>query len=159
MYCNKISLWDRSFKLLSLIACCSLLRSANIGVIRKFWSSFMLSVIIVTVDALQMKILGLSTPSLRHFEVGLLLWLVLSLSFLKVSKIVADWLRLVSPNGITYLKQLESVTPNIHVEDDLLYPELFHQIYFNWKTSISLVDIHYGKAMKVDNVNKVKFFS
>ena len=53
-----------------------------------------------------------------------------------MSKIVADWLRLVSPIDIIYFKQLESFTPNIHeklieivnfFEDDLLYTGFFDQ--------------------------------
>ena len=110
-HCDKNSLWDwyrafLSFKRLSFIVCCSLCRSANVGVIRKFWSSFKLSAISVAVYASQTKIAGLSS-SLRRFEGGLLPWLLLSFSFLKVSKIVTDWLHLVSPVDIMYFEQLE----------------------------------------------------
>ena len=96
MHCDKNSLWDwyrafLSFKRLIFIACCSLCDSANVGVIRKFWSSFKLSAISVPVDASLTKIAGLSSSSLRRFEGFLLSWLVLSFSFLKVSKIIADW--------------------------------------------------------------------
>ena len=112
MHCDKNSLWDwyrafLSFKRLSSIASCSLCHSLNIGVIRKFWSSFKLSTISVAVDASQTKSAGLSFSSLGRFEGGLLPWLILYFSFLKVSRKVADWLRLVSPVDIIYFEQLE----------------------------------------------------
>ena len=96
MHCDKNSLWDwyrgfLSIKRFNFVAWCFLFRSANVGVIRNFWSSFKLSKISVAVDASLTKIAGLSSSSLRRFEAGLLPWLVLSFSFLKVSKIVADW--------------------------------------------------------------------
>ena len=61
MHCDKNFLWHLyraflSLKRLSLIACCSLYRSANVGVVRKFWSSFKLSAISVAVDASLTKI-------------------------------------------------------------------------------------------------------
>ena len=101
MHYIKNSLWDwrrsfLSFKQLSFIACCFLHHSANVGVINKFWSSFKLSTISVAVDASLTKNAGFSSSSIRRFEGGLLPWLVLPFSFLKVLKIVANWLRLVS---------------------------------------------------------------
>ena len=61
MHCDKNFLWDwyrafLSLKRLSLIACYSLYRSANVDVVRKFWSSFKLSGISVAVDASLTKI-------------------------------------------------------------------------------------------------------
>ena len=52
----------------------------------------------MAVDASLTKIAGLSSSSLRYFE---------GFSFLKVSKIVANWLRLVSPVDIMYFEKLE----------------------------------------------------
>ena len=75
MHCAKNSQRDLfraflSFKRLSFTVSCSLLRSANVGIIRKIWSSFRLSAISVAIDTSLAKIFGLPSSCHRRFEGG-----------------------------------------------------------------------------------------